>query len=372
VNSVDWSLRLGPMLLQASREGNLDVVLRLLYTNPFLNKQELRDALWESVRCKQLAVLRSLLEFRVDPASSPSPAISQPPLSLRHVSWTPLLALAVNGSQERADLVAELLSRSDGQALRCSTKPITPNPPRSGTHRKEGASSSAGSAPPSKADLTPMLVVDGDESAKTIGCFPLDDATTRRHAALAKPAAHIAGCPSHKQSREMLVSGIASESQSSARPACDQEECSRSVGSSAVPSAHSTTTPQPHTVLQLLRGVFGAAGSSDREASLTQLRMDQLGVLEQELDTLLRNVRSHHQQRMLQQLQSVQRRHAEECKGRQSLEEEQACIVCSELEKTMLFLPCRHLCTCEACASQLHQCPICRAEIDSKVHAYRS
>merc|ERR1711948_235185 len=165
---------------------------------------------------------------------------------------------------------------------------------------------------------------------------------------------------------------MGAESQPSARPACGQEKCNHRVGPDMLPSADLITTPTPQDALQLLRGIVGLGSSADREASLSNLRMDQLGALEQELDALLRSVRSHNQRRMLQQLQSVQRRHAEECRGRQSLEEEQACIVCSELEKTMVFLPCRHLCTCETCASQLRQCPICRAEIESKVHAFRS
>merc|ERR1719453_348571 len=100
------------MLVQASRDGDLDVVLRLLYTNPFVDDQELRNALWEAARCKRLEVLRSLIEFRVDPEATASPELSAPPSALQHVPWTPLLALAVNDDADRAKIVAELINAS--------------------------------------------------------------------------------------------------------------------------------------------------------------------------------------------------------------------------------------------------------------------
>eukprot|EP00439_Symbiodinium_sp_Y106_P002137 s1803_g1.t1 len=45
-------------------------------------------------------------------------------------------------------------------------------------------------------------------------------------------------------------------------------------------------------------------------------------------------------------------------RGRQTLEEEQCCVVCSEFQKSVLFMPCRHLCTCRDCAAPLQLCPI--------------
>merc|ERR1712232_941414 len=120
------------MLVRASRDGDLEVVLRLLYTNPFVDGQELRNALWEAVRCRQLEVLRSLLEFRVDPAGAASPEVSQPPSPLRHVPWTPLLALAVNDCGERAQIVAELVG-SQRHDPAGSTIQSSPSQPRKTT-----------------------------------------------------------------------------------------------------------------------------------------------------------------------------------------------------------------------------------------------
>jgi hypothetical protein len=38
------------------------------------------------------------------------------------------------------------------------------------------------------------------------------------------------------------------------------------------------------------------------------------------------------------------------------------CKVCMEENCTILFLPCRHLCSCKKCVKALTKCPICRCE----------
>ena len=43
-------------------------------------------------------------------------------------------------------------------------------------------------------------------------------------------------------------------------------------------------------------------------------------------------------------------------------EDQSLCVVCLERPRVMLFLTCAHLCACEACASLMHACPLCRAE----------
>jgi hypothetical protein len=39
------------------------------------------------------------------------------------------------------------------------------------------------------------------------------------------------------------------------------------------------------------------------------------------------------------------------------------CVVCLELDRDCIFLPCRHVCCCKGCTSQMKQCPICKGEI---------
>ena len=43
-------------------------------------------------------------------------------------------------------------------------------------------------------------------------------------------------------------------------------------------------------------------------------------------------------------------------------EDQSLCVVCLERPRVMLFLTCAHLCVCEACASLMHACPLCRVE----------
>merc|ERR1711904_396039 len=95
---------------------------------------------------------------------------------------------------------------------------------------------------------------------------------------------------------------------------------------------------------------------------------EEISSFEGVVESLLRALRDEKQRRWEKQLQSVQRRHAEENKALQNLEEEQSCIICNEFPRAILLLLCRHLCVCESCGKQLDACPICRATIQEQVH----
>ena len=43
------------------------------------------------------------------------------------------------------------------------------------------------------------------------------------------------------------------------------------------------------------------------------------------------------------------------------------CAVCLDSQRRVVFLPCKHLCACVACASKLKICPICRAPKDNSL-----
>lgn len=47
--------------------------------------------------------------------------------------------------------------------------------------------------------------------------------------------------------------------------------------------------------------------------------------------------------------------------------EEMQCVVCLEREKNTLFLPCKHVNSCNVCATKLTNCPICRELITRKI-----
>merc|ERR1712046_537735 len=120
-----------------------------------------------------------------------------------------------------------------------------------------------------------------------------------------------------------------------------------------------------------LATMLGQGGPTEQDASFQKLSDEVLASMESKLESSLRALRAHRQQRWEKQLRSVQRRHDEESKGRQSLEDAQACVVCSESAKAVLFMPCRHLCACRTCAARLVACPICRTTIKEQVQCIR-
>ena len=46
------------------------------------------------------------------------------------------------------------------------------------------------------------------------------------------------------------------------------------------------------------------------------------------------------------------------------------CKVCLDARVMVVFRPCGHLATCQSCADQLVNCPICRTAIAEKVKTY--
>jgi len=50
-------------------------------------------------------------------------------------------------------------------------------------------------------------------------------------------------------------------------------------------------------------------------------------------------------------------------------EREELCCICMELKKTVVFLPCKHMCACANCAysHSLEKCPICCCEITERL-----
>eukprot|EP00929_Paragymnodinium_shiwhaense_P057856 TRINITY_DN28977_c0_g1_i1.p1 TRINITY_DN28977_c0_g1~~TRINITY_DN28977_c0_g1_i1.p1 ORF type:complete len:382 (+),score=92.73 TRINITY_DN28977_c0_g1_i1:87-1232(+) len=376
------------MLVKASQDGNVEVVLRLLYTNPFIQQQELRDALWEAVRCRRLEVLRSLLEFKVDPESAPSNELSQAPsplceqLASSQRLWTPLLALAVNGSSQRAQFVAELLRHEPRQAAatrgRSSTSATSPTG-RGGSAADvaaaaAGASSSTAAplAPASGQPLPTRFAADG-------GCSPVD---TRGSSSSSGGCGSLAS--GYKAVRPMAAPTCVSTAvQCDVALAAQGHAAADGPGSGRqVRGSGSNGSSLPMRLLRELAETCGSSATSPPDSraslgstasctttpsSLACLSDEDLASFESQAENLLRLVREQRQWRLEARLRSVQRKHAQESRGRQCLEDAQACIICQEVAKTILFMPCRHLVACDQCAPQLSQCPICRGHIDEKV-----
>ena len=59
--------------------------------------------------------------------------------------------------------------------------------------------------------------------------------------------------------------------------------------------------------------------------------------------------------------------------AKESLEgevEDKLCCVCSDAKKSVMFMPCRHISVCEACAAKVDVCPLCRQKAVAKIEAF--
>ena len=97
---------------------------------------------------------------------------------------------------------------------------------------------------------------------------------------------------------------------------------------------------------------FGIGSDS---ASLTLEELDAADArLRKALDTITEAKETHMRRRLEQQ------------------DTEKACVVCLESPKTVLLLPCKHLCVCSGCSERLEltNCPLCRIAIESKITTF--
>lgn len=61
-----------------------------------------------------------------------------------------------------------------------------------------------------------------------------------------------------------------------------------------------------------------------------------------------------------------------ECSGGKELPESMECKLCMDKHREILFIPCKHMCTCMNCAMTITNCPICRSLIQEKIKVYLS
>ena len=81
--------------------------------------------------------------------------------------------------------------------------------------------------------------------------------------------------------------------------------------------------------------------------------------LESEIRTVLEKV---HERRL-----TIERE-----KDRGSTDDRRLCVVCQSVEKSIVLLPCRHMCLCETCAEHeaMKACPLCRRPIAHKFSVF--
>jgi hypothetical protein len=81
------------------------------------------------------------------------------------------------------------------------------------------------------------------------------------------------------------------------------------------------------------------------------------------LETALAQVRNA-------KVEFIQRRARQEEGGERS--QQNLCVICLDNEKSVLLMPCRHLCVCEECANRanLARCPVCRDRIEQTIKVF--
>lgn len=56
----------------------------------------------------------------------------------------------------------------------------------------------------------------------------------------------------------------------------------------------------------------------------------------------------------------------------ESQREQRLCVICCEMEKCVVLLPCRHMCLCASCSrdERLTQCPLCKDDIAHRINVF--
>ncbi|KAL4087737.1 hypothetical protein PRIC1_013625 [Phytophthora ramorum] len=114
----------------------------------------------------------------------------------------------------------------------------------------------------------------------------------------------------------------------------------------------------------LLHGVRSAL-SHLSASTLANCKMEELKEWEQLLESTLSHVRSVKEEKALEMQKKLDRQVEEQ-------NELKLCVICLSNEKSILCLPCRHLCLCKTCSSrqEVTKCPICRLEIEEMLAVY--
>lgn len=65
-------------------------------------------------------------------------------------------------------------------------------------------------------------------------------------------------------------------------------------------------------------------------------------------------------------------RQKETLKSNNVVDDSRLCVICHDGQKSVLLLPCRHLCVCINCGhmERLNQCPLCRQKIEETLQVY--
>lgn len=158
----------------------------------------------------------------------------------------------------------------------------------------------------------------------------------------------LKGLEDHERHREALLDELAMLRKRLRK----KEPRSSALGVSGRPS---TPLDDLRFVLQHELGASALAGKD----------IDELRQWEALLESSLVRVRGSREEKALALQKKLDRQVEEQ-------QELKLCVICLASEKSILCLPCRHLCLCEACSArdEVTTCPICRLRIDEMLLVY--
>lgn len=115
---------------------------------------------------------------------------------------------------------------------------------------------------------------------------------------------------------------------------------------------------------------FANANAAEWDAALGDTRleiatMDDLKQWERSLEDTLMRVRSAKEEKAVE----LQKRLDRQVEEQQELK---LCVICLASDKSILCLPCRHLCMCASCSlrEEVSKCPMCRLPIEETIQVY--
>ena len=111
------------------------------------------------------------------------------------------------------------------------------------------------------------------------------------------------------------------------------------------------------------------AESSRKDRELELLRGDKEALLNLNFDECVKL-----EKRIKSSLESIEERKERIVKYEMKSGDpgERLCVICQEHEKSVVLLPCRHMCLCDKCSSlaAVTSCPLCRRNIDHKINVF--
>eukprot|EP00808_Paulinella_micropora_P021048 g20567.t1 len=181
----------------------------------------------------------------------------------------------------------------------------------------------------------------------------------------AQPAARAANSPSLEQLQQMWRELQAM-----------RDEWKREVERQAAVMAHERQVIDEQKRELQLAGLWPLEGSDPEQAQLEEgtKTVPELEARVRLLQTMLKGAHEKHKQELLNGL-NMQKWTDEQLAllNRQTIEEinkRKQCAVCMAQNACIVFLPCRHMKTCDGCSQQLTHCPLCRSSIEDKIKPF--